>query len=371
MLLIACRPVSQGNTQTSSVQPGRGSKAIVQSRVVVDSAALWRSESLTIPGRNNLHALNFTNDKTGWVGSSVGYLYSTKDGGGTWQKLIVAGSPKSYIPSIHFVDEVNGWVAVSKNASEVMNNNGYETEVQHTSDGGESWQRQFFGSRLQICRIQFLNKQEGWLTGRNLEKGAFVLHTTDEGVHWIDAVGDLGTILLNDYGTDVVPAGPNTARIVTARGKVLVTSDGGSSWHQVTDIQDEALQTRVSRLGKISSDGLWVLGGADSKEGVWTNLALRPSTGATVDYRLNDIYLKDAIVLADSQIVACGSMVSDGGQSDQLREGVILYSTNFGSTWTVAYRNTDVSSINAIVRRGNNLWAVGDQGLVVRLESPF
>ncbi|HEY6806784.1 MAG TPA: YCF48-related protein [Pyrinomonadaceae bacterium] len=367
VLLIACRPVAKSDSLTSSMNSAPGSQAIIQSRIVDNSTVLLRSRTTVIPGGQSLRTLNFTNDKTGWIGSSTGVIYKTSDGGGSWQRMLVPADPNIYVSSIYFADEVNGWAILAKNASDVMNSSGYESEVQHTNDGGINWQRQYFGSKLQIARIQFLNKQEGWVTGRNLEKGAFVLHTTDEGRHWTDATGNLST----DYGTDVTPLGPGIARLVTARGNVLLTNDSGSSWHQVEALQGEPLQSRISKIGITPSGGLWFLGGTDSKEGVWTTLAARPSTGETLNYRLNGVHLLDAIFLGDSQIVAGGSMVSDPDESEETRKAVILYSKDGGSIWTVAYENKDIGKFNALVRQGNNLWAVGDHGLIVRLESRF
>jgi len=235
---------------------------------------------------------------------------------------------------------------------------------------GKSWRRQFRGNKLQLYRILFLNDQEGWLVGRNLDKGAVVLHTTDQGAHWTDAEGNLNKDLLADYASDVFPVAPNVANLLTARGKVFRTDDSGTTWIRLAAIQHEPLQVFISRLGIGPAGNLWVLGGADSKEGVWTTLSVGSAISTFNSYQINGVYLIDAIFLSESQVLACGSMLIDGTKSLDQREGTILYSNNGGRSWTVVYSNNQVRSINAFaVRQANHFWAVGDNLLVVRLES--
>jgi hypothetical protein len=51
------------------------------------------------------------------------------------------------------------------------------------------------------------------------------------------------------------------------------------------------------------------------------------------------------------------------------RSAVITYSVDGGKQWSVVYRNPASRRINAVTTLPSNIsWAVGDGGLVVRLE---
>ena len=370
LILIGCQHVVHDDkVLPTSDQPRTASQPIVQSTIVQNSGSMWHWDKKEVNHPQALRALQFTSDNNGWIGSSDGALYETSDGGSSWQRRDVVSLPNSYVSSIYFVDALKGWVIASKNPPNAMDSDGYQSEVMHTTDGGKSWRRQYWGNKLQLYRILFLNDQEGWLVGRNLDKGAVVLHTTDQGAHWTDADGNLSKELLADYSSDVFPVAPNVANLLTANGKVFSTEDSGITWTQVAAIQ-QPLQVFISRLGIGPAGNLWVLGGADSKEGVWTTLSVRSATSAFNSFQINGVYLIDAIFLSESQVLACGSMVIDGTKSWGRQEGTILYSNNGGRSWTVVYSNNQIRSINALaVGQANHVWAVGDNGLVLRLES--
>jgi len=371
LILIGCQHAVHNDKRLPTAdQPSTASQPIVQSTIVQKPGSMWHWDQKEVNHADNLKAIQFTSDKNGWIGSSDATLYETNDGGRSWQRRDVVSLPNSYVSSIYFADALKGWVTVAKNPPNAMDSDGYQSEVMHTTDGGKSWRRQYWGTKLQLYRILFLNDREGWLVGRSLDKGAVVLHTTDQGAHWTDADGNLSKDLLADYASDVIPVAPNVATLLTAKGKVFSTKDSGTTWTQVAAIQHEPLQVFISRLGIGPAGNLWVLGGADSKEGVWTTLSVRSASSAFNSYQINGVYLIDAIFLSESQILACGSMVSDETKSLGRREGTILYSNNLGRSWTVVYSNDQIRSINAFaIGQSNHVWAVGDNSLVLRLES--
>jgi photosystem II stability/assembly factor-like uncharacterized protein len=49
---------------------------------------------------------------------------------------------------------------------------------------------------------------------------------------------------------------------------------------------------------------------------------------------------------------------------------VLLVSSDGGRNWSVIYRNTKIKSINAIAAINSEfVWAVGDDGLILRVKS--
>ena len=51
------------------------------------------------------------------------------------------------------------------------------------------------------------------------------------------------------------------------------------------------------------------------------------------------------------------------------REGVVLYTSDKGSTWSIVYRNPKVKSINSLAAINfSDVTAVGENGLILRIE---
>lgn len=325
-----------------------------------------------------LSIVSFPNSGHGWVGSKRGRLYRTADGGQTWQPLDLQPPGGSYLEDVTFVSDSLGWAALTKYvAGKLEDNTGY---VLHTIDGGDTWRIQNSSSATQVYRVRFINENEGWVVGRRLvmrgvmQDEPFVLHTTDQGAHWNDVSG-IPTKLLSDWRrevhdfiTDVYTKKPTEASFLTLRGRILNTSDGGESWRQVGTIPKEPPQTNISRLGYTQNDRPWVSGGADSIEGMWGVLAYKGESDQWTKYR-SDVRFEDTIFLKDNQILVCGSAkpVAPYTPLGKERDGVILYSSNEGRNWVTVYRSSPASNINALaLTNGNQIWAVGDGGLILR-----
>jgi len=94
-------------------------------------------------------------------------------------------------------------------------------EVQHSADGGASWQTQVTGAGLMPLAGSSPSSSVCWLVGR----GGLVLITTDGGQSWrrlpFAAAADLASVRATD---------DQTATIVSVDGRTFTTSDGGSNW---------------------------------------------------------------------------------------------------------------------------------------------
>jgi len=96
-------------------------------------------------------------------------------------------------------------------------------EVQHSTDGGASWQTQAIGAGLAPSAGSSPAASVCWLVGR----AGLVLLTTDSGQSWrrlaVPAAIDLASVRAAD---------DRSATIIAVDGRTFVTSDGGSSWRQ-------------------------------------------------------------------------------------------------------------------------------------------
>jgi len=170
--------------------------------------------------------------------------------------------------------------------------------------------------------------------------------------------------------TDIYTNEPSNATILTMNGNIYNTMNGGQTWQEISSIQDEPAQTYLGRLGVGEQKEMWVIGGADSLEGVWGILAIRKLGGDWMKYEA-DAYFSDAIFISKDEILVSGHLHPESKHnSDGDYTGVILYSNNSGLDWKTIYSSVQGERIRALdVFDIDNIWAVGEEGLIVSLET--
>jgi photosystem II stability/assembly factor-like uncharacterized protein len=271
-----------------------------------------------------------------------------------------------------------------------------------TIDAGQTWQLQYEDKDSAVTRILFVNDQEGWLTGVKyagspLRAFHLLLHTMDRGQHWVDASGELNRVaavvqqkhwvdasgdrnsvpkddgdFVNDFITDIRSDGPLSATVLTGDGQIYKTDDGGQRWQIVMDNGPDYLSwSRYNRLGVQEDKHLWVALSADSSRGMFGRLEVQQGNSRK-QYTLFYVYFSDVSYPSDNQVLASGYVPFGKRRPSDITQGVLLSSSDGGDNWTIIYRNTKIKKINALAASDvNNIWAVGEGGLILRLERSF
>jgi photosystem II stability/assembly factor-like uncharacterized protein len=247
-----------------------------------------------------------------------------------------------------------------------------------TTDGGATWGVQYSDTAAQLTRVVFANEREGWAAGGRLVKGEtqhfepLLMHTTDQGSYWADVSSDIGAHSAGGFLNDIYAGGPSQALLADSNDKFLSTDTGGQSWKEVWKLTKLEPQVSIRKLGVRAGGRTWALGGTGGREGTWTVLALQRDDDSWTVYKSLKVFLTDAAFLSDMEVIACGFIKTDatplfdGGGAD----GVILHSPDAGRNWSVVYRNSQVKAVSALsVVNENNIWAVGNDGLVLRLKA--
>ncbi|HLA27167.1 MAG TPA: YCF48-related protein [Syntrophales bacterium] len=170
--------------------------------------------------RDQIFAIRFIDDKTGWIVGNRGLMLNTLDGGKTWKKDSPVTEHALY--GIAFADG-EGWIV------------GQKGTILHSSDGGKSWQRQESNCEDSLMGVSFLNKQRGVAIGG----GGTIVTTENGGKSWeknpFDVTGFLpdnllekGVVTLNFYSVFFLDS--SHGWIVGDGGLVLFSSDGGKKW---------------------------------------------------------------------------------------------------------------------------------------------
>ncbi len=240
----------------------------------IDGGETWalQSESEGYP-----RSIGFADSLTGWLGllsnyDSLGVLYHTIDGGENWSlvqnipeprpqgicgisvvndSVVYAsgrynGPPRvikttdrgitwtsmdlsAYAGALvdcYFFSPDSGFVVGSSNADY---HSGYAL-VLFTSDGGDTWSIQHYGSRLgELCwKIQFRTRTTGYVSIEKFSQGpTYYLKSTDGGITWSDQ-------LFQNSAYDVQGIGfisDSMGWLGGWMGDTYETTDAGASWH--------------------------------------------------------------------------------------------------------------------------------------------
>ena len=142
------------------------------------SAAWTRQKSGTMSW---LHAVQFLDEKHGWVAGSGGALLETTDGGATWNR--VSTNTKETLRDVFFVDDHAGWLIAERDVYKLKSDTEARSYLLRTDDGGITWQPVYLDTteaNRRLVRVIFADPANGWVFG---ETGT-VFVTRDGGAHW-------------------------------------------------------------------------------------------------------------------------------------------------------------------------------------------
>jgi photosystem II stability/assembly factor-like uncharacterized protein len=175
--------------------------------------------------RQGLFATCFATDRDGWMVGELGRILHTTDGGESWERQ-EAGTKRPFL-ALACVDAKSAWIA------------GKEGIVYGTTDGGNTWAEAKTGSSRHVFSLQFATPERGHGAG---DFGTMI-HTEDGGRTWtVTRVPPEVELPASALDTGVDPgdvnlyaisyADPAHVWVVGEFGTIMASADGGMTFHQ-------------------------------------------------------------------------------------------------------------------------------------------
>jgi photosystem II stability/assembly factor-like uncharacterized protein len=349
----------------------------IQSKVSAQPKPNWKLNAHTLPARASLKRIQMLSGTEGWMAVYPGGLLRTSDAGKTWEPIRLDLPSRTYVTDFFFASPNVGWLSLSRTELDFeprSGNGSYDelTLIRATTDGGKNWTEELALQGAQVTEIRFAGNGEGWAIGRRFSKGAsandanLILHTTDNGQSWRDVSNNLQS----ETGVDHLYAiTPGRASLLSLNGFLHSTLDGGQSWHQDGVFHDQYEQTSIHRIDVAENGQLWLVGGTSGLEGTRSIFVVKEKEDSWTRYEIGAVDLADAVFLSNDVVLACGSISSE--KSSPTRQAVILYSTDRGKNWVIAYRDEQSPSLNSLASLDSkHFLAVGERGLVLQIDVP-
>jgi photosystem II stability/assembly factor-like uncharacterized protein len=189
---------------------------------------LYVHDTIAVPDwDDSLWIPRVSGKSTAFIAGIGGVVERTTDAGLTWTALTpmpLGASGDNTVYGIWFFDKMNG-IAI-----------GGANGVQHTSDGGQSWNGTTMNTSFTLRSIYFTNATTGYIGTSDPTSGGSageIWKTTDAGVTWTKvSLNQYGGICCIRFGPDLngILNGMNGIA-VGMNGKAFWTSDGGNTWH--------------------------------------------------------------------------------------------------------------------------------------------
>jgi photosystem II stability/assembly factor-like uncharacterized protein len=270
-----------------------------------DAGSTW----VEVVGSSDLEQVSTVGDHIWTVGFS-GWIKKSSDAGATWS--FSRAPSHANLRGVYFVDAgagaLHGWISTDSGI------------VYKSTDGGESWTQQTLPSGVgtaTLNRIFFADKDKGWIVGSSNK----ILHTADGGTTWVEQSSPIASSTFNDVSCVWESVSEDWhCLIVGNSGRWLRSVDGGTNWVAATSAPtsvsvygvhmiDDQLAYAVGYFNASGSLAKTTDGGVS-----WSYAGAGPNYGSTYGI----------------------SFASNGLNGWMLAPNDIRYTTNGGSSWTLA-----------------------------------
>jgi photosystem II stability/assembly factor-like uncharacterized protein len=328
---------------------------IVISLTVISASAQWQKQ--TVATRAGFRGLSVVSDKVVWASGTNGTVIKTTDGGATWKIFIVDGAEKMDFRDIEAFDANTAYI--------LSIGNGDASRIYKTTDGGATWKAQFTNSNPKA----FFDALACWdamncIAMSDPVDGKYLLMKTVDGETWKQMDTDkmppakTGEAAFAASGTCLITQGKNNLFLISGgkAARVFRSDNRGKTWLVsdtpiISGTDGSGIFGIAMRPAKDAKNGVIVGGNYEKPFEENENLAFTNDGGKTWASAKGITGFRSGVAFVDaSTIIAVGA-----GGSDISRDS--------GKTWT----SLDKSSYNAVGNSGNIVWAVGDKGMVAKM----
>lgn len=190
------------------------------------------------------------------ISAVMNTVYVTKNGGRSWQPVQTdldqnAWLSNDYWGDLHFINMNEGWATVADKSKSA-----FVSSIFHTNDGGETWEKQFdgtrVGNRIEFSDLFFLDSKTGWGSGLLISNAYWnvVVGTSDGGKTWFQTI--VGDNKFSQGILKVIFMNPKSGWALGRLGDLYHTNDGGHTWKSLPDKVVYAIQFLNEKEGFIA-----------------------------------------------------------------------------------------------------------------------
>lgn len=182
-----------------------------------DGGFNWQTVTFPFNPSDNINAVFFLTEQTGYVGGSNGVVYKTSNGGSSWNSVSIAGYT-SGINDLFFFSPDTGYAVGGFSGG---------FNLYKTTDGGTSWTGITNPHTSTLYTMRWEDRNNCMIVGTSSR----FIKTTDGGLTWSSPTLPVGATTLYD----VMRGDAQTIYAAGTSGRVFKSTDNGVSFSSVTN----------------------------------------------------------------------------------------------------------------------------------------
>lgn len=289
------------------------------------------------PINGHYHDIFFVDQNNGWVVGDSAKILHTSDGGNTWEKQVSKGRKVISLYSVCFTDSQIGWAV------------GDDHEIIRTTNSGRSWTDvtpplpQYI---LRLNSVFFINRQNGWIAHNR----GNILYTKDGGNTWNGSVVGWELDLLSVYFIDEMKGWT-----IAKNNIVFYTIDGGITWNQ----------QQINNISCDSSSSFNDVIFVDDRNG-WISTSSKNVNNANIYHTNNggqEWFCQ--VSLSDTNLNSIHFINKNTGW---VIGNKIFHTRDGGSSWKLQYNSSDDKFVSISFVDDTHGWVLSSKGKVYKYE---
>ncbi len=351
--------------------------------VTTDQGTSWNPSFSGVAPSSNVYGLavggnlasNPRSNATVYAAGEGGFMARTTNSGATWSKLGLSLA-REEMRKVIFLNDMFGY-AVGGSATTADSLGVLFT----TTDGGVTWNLNSVNPKYRIYSGYFPSANVGYVASRG---GSGVWKTTDGGATWAQLTTPVSSTTNIWYDTRF--ANDNVGYLCDGSGNIVKTTDGGTTW---TLLPDPHGTTAIYAIQLFSADDLIATGSSGktyrSTDGgqTWTNLNPTTSTQYAIDFPSAQVgYLvgtsggirkttDGGVTWTQQTSNSTSTLYSVRFLSENIgfvggSVGAMLFTSDGGTTWTTLTNFVSNATIYDLAIRNGGIYATGSRGNIVK-----
>ncbi len=228
---------------------------------------------------------------------------------------------------------------------------GERGHIIYSDNNGESWTQADVKTRSQLNAVDFINNKLGWAVGED----AVIVHTTDGGNSWTRQFDDRDADMRGPL-LDVVFLSEKEGFAVGVFNKMFKTTDGGVTWNNWSEHVDNLDEWHLFNI-TVSADGVLYIG---SEQGLIFKSADRGETFVPIQ---TDHVGSFPGVIARKGEDGYDRVIAFGPG------GVVWVSSDSAETWTKLESESLAGLLGGAWLPDGSAVVVGHEGMLLRIDS--
>jgi photosystem II stability/assembly factor-like uncharacterized protein len=338
--------------------------SFVQAEIIGEKNKGWETNYFKLPFLAVQSGIFFIDESIGFILGKDGLLHQTRDGGKTWEIVLLDETKGIHGASMSFKGHHLGLLSASIKGTATSSHPNDIKRIWSTIDSGMHWTPLRSTIEMMASDLVRLDERRSWFYNPK------IYFTYDAGKTWHDRSDNLLRAansplpLLNYFGIlGLINISHSEAWVLTNNDHILKTKDDGVTWETVAKAPLRLNSSFCRLVGYLQDRPVIVASGGS--HGIYTDLLIMKGDSSFLSYFRPDVQITSVKVLPDQGLIMSGSLFKQVENSNP--QPIILETSKDGKTWKIIYDSQDGQPLTISVPDSNHIWVLSQDNALIKL----